>query len=329
MTEPLGRRAAGIVLDRYRAALGVPDALAAPSYSIGFDHGHHRGARGPAYPQTAAVRDIGGEDRRVRPALGDDEPGTTQASDRSPRRPSPRSISSPAWQLMFDDPELELALRADRARRPAFRLPRPAAGRRRGERHPDHRQGPGPGGTEIISASVAIADLDRRAVCTATATSSTPGRPRDRLRGTVADARRPVGDDSAAATVPFTREQLVRYAGASGDFNPIHFSDLWARALGLPGVVAHGMLTMGMRCGWSPTGSATRRRSALLGPVHQAGRSCPTTRTAPRSPSGPVESVDGSAVTVGIEAELRRSEGAGCGAGRGRSRTCGRVRPEA
>ena len=46
-------------------------------------------------------------------------------------------------------------------------------------------------------------------------------------------------------TVRLTREQLVRYAGASGDFNPIHYSDHFATALGLPGVIAHGMLTMG------------------------------------------------------------------------------------
>ncbi len=45
-------------------------------------------------------------------------------------------------------------------------------------------------------------------------------------------------------TVTFRREDLVRYAGASGDFNPIHWSDRMAGALGLPGVIAHGMLTM-------------------------------------------------------------------------------------
>lgn len=45
-------------------------------------------------------------------------------------------------------------------------------------------------------------------------------------------------------TARLTRETLVRYAGASGDFNPIHYSDHAATALGLPGVVAHGMLTM-------------------------------------------------------------------------------------
>jgi acyl dehydratase len=42
-----------------------------------------------------------------------------------------------------------------------------------------------------------------------------------------------------------TRADLVRYAGASGDFNPIHWSDSAAATLGLPDVIAHGMLTMG------------------------------------------------------------------------------------
>ncbi|MFT3834470.1 MAG: MaoC/PaaZ C-terminal domain-containing protein [Micropruina sp.] len=46
-------------------------------------------------------------------------------------------------------------------------------------------------------------------------------------------------------TATLTRETLVRYAGASTDFNPIHYSDAAAVALGLPGVIAHGMLTMG------------------------------------------------------------------------------------
>lgn len=43
----------------------------------------------------------------------------------------------------------------------------------------------------------------------------------------------------------FTRDSLVRYAGASLDFNPIHYRDDFARSVGLPGVLAHGMLTMG------------------------------------------------------------------------------------
>ncbi|TDN91943.1 MaoC/PaaZ C-terminal domain-containing protein [Microbacterium sp. BK668] len=55
-----------------------------------------------------------------------------------------------------------------------------------------------------------------------------------------------VGDVVAERTVHLTRESLVRYAGASGDFNPIHYRDDIAAAVGLPGVLAHGMLTMGL-----------------------------------------------------------------------------------
>jgi acyl dehydratase len=43
-----------------------------------------------------------------------------------------------------------------------------------------------------------------------------------------------------------TRADLVRYAGASGDFNPIHWSDRVATAVGLPGVIAQGMYTMAL-----------------------------------------------------------------------------------
>ncbi len=55
-----------------------------------------------------------------------------------------------------------------------------------------------------------------------------------------------VGDVVAERSVHLERESLVRYAGASGDFNPIHYRDDIAAAVGLPGVLAHGMLTMGL-----------------------------------------------------------------------------------
>jgi len=54
-----------------------------------------------------------------------------------------------------------------------------------------------------------------------------------------------VGDVVAERSFPLTRDSLVRYAGASGDFNPIHYRDDVAQQVGLPGVLAHGMLTMG------------------------------------------------------------------------------------
>ncbi|WP_433229389.1 MaoC family dehydratase [Micromonospora sp. CA-248260] len=47
-------------------------------------------------------------------------------------------------------------------------------------------------------------------------------------------------------TFRVTRADLVRYAGASGDFNPIHWNDRTATRVGLPGVIAHGMFTMAL-----------------------------------------------------------------------------------
>ena len=54
-----------------------------------------------------------------------------------------------------------------------------------------------------------------------------------------------VGQELARTSYRITRDTLVRYAGASGDFNPIHYNDAVATEAGLPGVIAHGMLTMG------------------------------------------------------------------------------------
>jgi acyl dehydratase len=55
-----------------------------------------------------------------------------------------------------------------------------------------------------------------------------------------------VGDQLPPQTYRVTRGDLVRYAGASGDFNPIHWSDRVATGVGLPGVIAHGMFTMAL-----------------------------------------------------------------------------------
>jgi acyl dehydratase len=55
-----------------------------------------------------------------------------------------------------------------------------------------------------------------------------------------------LGQELPPRTVTLTRDTLVRYAGASGDFNPIHYRDDVAESVGLPGVLAHGMLTMGL-----------------------------------------------------------------------------------
>jgi len=57
---------------------------------------------------------------------------------------------------------------------------------------------------------------------------------------------RDIGDVLVEDSVELSRDSLVRYAGASGDFNPIHYRDDIAQSVGLDGVLAHGMLTMGL-----------------------------------------------------------------------------------
>jgi acyl dehydratase len=52
------------------------------------------------------------------------------------------------------------------------------------------------------------------------------------------------GDELPAQTFPIRRLDLVKYAGASGDFNPIHWNERFAQSVGLPDVIAHGMFTM-------------------------------------------------------------------------------------
>ncbi|MFD3474938.1 MaoC family dehydratase [Streptomyces sp. NPDC058695] len=53
-----------------------------------------------------------------------------------------------------------------------------------------------------------------------------------------------IGTELPAQTFPVTRATLVQYAGASGDFNPIHWNEKFAVEVGLPDVIAHGMFTM-------------------------------------------------------------------------------------
>lgn len=53
-----------------------------------------------------------------------------------------------------------------------------------------------------------------------------------------------VGTELPAQSFPVTRATLVQYAGASGDFNPIHWNEKFAREVGLEDVIAHGMFTM-------------------------------------------------------------------------------------
>jgi acyl dehydratase len=55
-----------------------------------------------------------------------------------------------------------------------------------------------------------------------------------------------VGDEAPSRSHTLTRTDLVMYAGASGDFNPMHTDEVSAKAAGLPSVFGHGMFTMGL-----------------------------------------------------------------------------------
>jgi acyl dehydratase len=55
-----------------------------------------------------------------------------------------------------------------------------------------------------------------------------------------------VGDVLPTQSYAVRRGDLIKYAGASGDFNPIHWSERVATSVGLPGVIAHGMFTMAL-----------------------------------------------------------------------------------
>lgn len=89
-----------------------------------------------------------------------------------------------------------------------------------------------------------------------------------------------VGQVVAERTYQLSRDTLVRYAGASGDFNPIHYRDDVAASVGLPGVLAHGMLTMGFAVqpvvdwldarGWVSDYQVRFTRPIVVGPVDGA-----------------------------------------------------------
>jgi len=65
-----------------------------------------------------------------------------------------------------------------------------------------------------------------------------------RVNGQVTYAEVEAGTEVAAISYPITRLSLVKYCGASGDFNVIHWNERIAKAVGLPDVIAHGMFTM-------------------------------------------------------------------------------------
>jgi acyl dehydratase len=98
-----------------------------------------------------------------------------------------------------------------------------------------------------------------------------------------------------------TRADLVRYAGASGDFNPIHWSDRIAAAVGLPGVIAHGMLTMALAARAVATWTDDAEVVELGGKFTAMVVVPDTDEGAAVEIAGRVSSVDGALVTIALE----------------------------
>jgi len=104
---------------------------------------------------------------------------------------------------------------------------------------------------------------------------------------------------------PITKQQLVKYAGASGDYNLIHTDDETARGVGLDGVIAHGMLSMaflGQYCCWLAGAESVRRLTVRFVEMVRPGDVL-TCR-------GRVKSVDdgGRRLTLEIRAENQRAQ---------------------
>jgi acyl dehydratase len=111
-----------------------------------------------------------------------------------------------------------------------------------------------------------------------------------------------VGEQLPARRFPVRRLDLIRYAGASGDFNVIHWNERVARQVGLPDVIAHGMLTMAVAgrlvSDWAGDPAAvleygTRFTKPVAVPDDDAG--------AVLEVSGVVTAVDGEARTARVE----------------------------
>jgi len=112
-----------------------------------------------------------------------------------------------------------------------------------------------------------------------------------------------VGDQLPERTYPLTRQDLVNYAGVSGDLNPIHWDDEIAKIVGLDTAIAHGMLTMGIGGGYVTSwvgdpGAVTEYnvRFTAVVPVPNDGKGAELVF------SGKVKSADPERVTIALTA---------------------------
>jgi acyl dehydratase len=114
-----------------------------------------------------------------------------------------------------------------------------------------------------------------------------------------------VGDIIGQRTVSLERASMVKYAGASGDFNIIHWNDRAANEAGLPGVIAHGMLTMGVAinfvaewCGDPGRIIEYSTRFAKMVPVPDPG-------TADLDIKGVIGAIEGDEVRIDLTVQLQ------------------------
>ena len=109
------------------------------------------------------------------------------------------------------------------------------------------------------------------------------------------------GDELAPVARTFTREDIAAYAEASGDRNPLHLDDAYAREVGFPSVIAHGMLTLGHLAsavrGWAGDGEVASLRAQFRVPVF------PGETVVAR---GTVRDVEGNRVRLDVWVEVER-----------------------
>ncbi|GFZ78339.1 MaoC/PaaZ C-terminal domain-containing protein [Nesterenkonia alkaliphila] len=117
-------------------------------------------------------------------------------------------------------------------------------------------------------------------------------------------------------TVQLSRADLIRYAAASGDHNPIHWNERFAQQVGLPGVIAHGMLTMGAAVGlvgdWAGDPAAVtdyQTRFSKPVPVPDPTQGSPDTPTAQLEITAKVGKLDEAAGTARIDLTVELVDG--------------------
>lgn len=127
------------------------------------------------------------------------------------------------------------------------------------------------------------------------------------------------GQSIGTREIPLTRADLIRYAGASGDLNPIHWNQRFAEAVGLPGVIAHGMLTMGaavqLVVDWAQDPAAIvdyQTRFTKPVPVPDAdGAESPETGGTVLAVSGKIAALDPQARTIRVDLTVTAPDAAG------------------